>query len=123
MFEITIRKEFRAIHAVRNVQQGTAENPHEHVWRCEVTIATPKLDESGCVMDFAEVDGALGMVLTGIADKNINETDLFSDLNPSTENIARYIHRSLTSMLANEVRRIARVNLWESPNHSATYLG
>jgi 6-pyruvoyltetrahydropterin/6-carboxytetrahydropterin synthase len=121
MFEITVRKDFRATHAVRNLQQGQIETPHEHVWRCEVTIAAPKLDESGCVIDFAEVDVALGMVLTGISDRNINETALFSDLNPSTENIAKYIHRSLSSMIGNETRRIARVNLWENSNHSATY--
>lgn len=118
MFEVTARRKFRAIHALSNYRGGD-EDPHEHEWSLEVTLAADDLDDAGCAVDFAEVDQAIDRALAPIAGRVLN--GLFADKSPSAENVARYLYKALSETLAKDGRRITRVTVWEDANHSAAY--
>jgi 6-pyruvoyltetrahydropterin/6-carboxytetrahydropterin synthase len=89
----------------------------------EVVIRGQRLEDSGVLVDFGEVKQATREVLIDVDHHYLNELAFFKDLNPSSENIARYLFQELAKRLDNEDRRIYRVSAWESADACATYLG
>ncbi len=122
MFEISVEKTFSSAHFLRNYR-GKCENLHGHNWVVRLTVCSKKLDNSGMVFDFSELKLILEELLLKIDHKNINEIPPFDKINPSAENLAKYIfdrakkHRSIVK----EDLRISRVSVWESQNSRADY--
>jgi 6-pyruvoyltetrahydropterin/6-carboxytetrahydropterin synthase len=81
------------------------------------------LDDSGVVLDFAEVKGATSEIMSEIDHRYLNDLPFFKENNPSSENIARYIFHRLQEKIDNERVRIRRVTAWESQDACASYLG
>ncbi|HPM41725.1 MAG TPA: 6-carboxytetrahydropterin synthase [bacterium] len=120
MFEVTVRKDFEASHALRDYRGG-AEEPHSHSFRCEAAILSQTLDSSGCAIDFAAVDEALSRALAPLAGASLEESPLFSNSSPSAENMALYIFKVLEEALNDSTRRVSKVVVWEDGGHSASY--
>jgi len=121
MFEVTIEETFAAGHALRNYR-GKCENVHGHNYRCQVTLAGEHLDSIGLLVDFVELKRAVHSVLDRMDHQWLNEFPPFDAINPSAENMARYIYDEVHAGLqAKENVRIASVKLWETDTCSATY--
>jgi 6-pyruvoyltetrahydropterin/6-carboxytetrahydropterin synthase len=120
MFEITVEQTFAAGHALRNYR-GKCENVHGHNYRVEVTLAGEELDEAGLLLDFVEVKRALGAVVERMDHRFLNEVPPFDTLNPSAENMARYIYEELSKGLPAGRAAVSAVKLWETDRASATY--
>jgi 6-pyruvoyltetrahydropterin/6-carboxytetrahydropterin synthase len=121
MFEVTIEETFAAGHALRNYH-GKCENVHGHNYRCQVTIEGAELDDIGLLVDFVELKRVVHGVLDRLDHQWLNEFPPFDVLNPSAENMARYIYQQVAEGL--KVRagvRIALVKLWETDTAYATY--
>ncbi|HUB77807.1 MAG TPA: 6-carboxytetrahydropterin synthase QueD [Bryobacteraceae bacterium] len=121
MFEVTIEETFAAGHALRNYH-GKCENVHGHNYRCQVTIEGGELDDIGLLVDFVELKRVVHGVLDRMDHQWLNEFPPFDVLNPSAENMARYIYQQVADGL--KVRqgvRIALVKLWETDTAYATY--
>jgi 6-pyruvoyltetrahydropterin/6-carboxytetrahydropterin synthase len=119
-FEISTTRTFSAAHALR-LYDGSLEPIHGHNWRVRVTVTSAELDSIGIVMDFHELERLVDAVIAPWHNRHLNECLPFSQgLNPSAENVALHIGRSLAS-LALPVRLI-RVEVWETDANSATYL-
>jgi 6-pyruvoyltetrahydropterin/6-carboxytetrahydropterin synthase len=121
MFEVTIEETFAAGHALRNYH-GKCENVHGHNYRCQVTLEGAELDEIGLLVDFVELKRVVHGVLDRLDHQWLNEFPPFDVLNPSAENMARYIYQQIADGL--KVRdgvRIALVKLWETDTAYATY--
>jgi 6-pyruvoyltetrahydropterin/6-carboxytetrahydropterin synthase len=117
-FEITARREFAAAHQLR-LYDGQLEPLHGHNWVVVVTVSSPQLDAIGVVMDFHELDRLLDEIIKPLHNRHLNEVEPFrSILNPSTENVALHIARSL-ALPANV--RLRSVEVWETAANSATY--
>jgi 6-pyruvoyltetrahydropterin/6-carboxytetrahydropterin synthase len=116
-FEITTTRHFSAAHQLR-LYDGSLEPLHGHNWQVKVTIAAPKLDSIGVVMDFHELERAVDAILTPLHNHHLNETEPFRKLNPSAENVALHIGRSLK--LPTGVQLLA-VEVWETPENSAAF--
>jgi 6-pyruvoyltetrahydropterin/6-carboxytetrahydropterin synthase len=84
----------------------------------KVTVAARELDPIGVVMDFHELERLLDLILKPLHNTHLNETSAFSKLNPSAENVAGYIGRSLK--LPGDVR-LHGVEVWETDENSAAY--
>ncbi len=121
MFEVTIEQTFAAGHALRNYH-GKCENVHGHNYRCQVTLEGPQLDGTGLLMDFVALKRALQSVIDRLDHQWLNDFPPFDVLNPSAENIAKYIYDEIKKEIsaANEVR-LGSVKLWETDTSSATY--
>ena len=122
MYELKIITEFSAAHNLRNFR-GKCEALHGHNWKVEVVISGRDLDESGVVLDFAEVKAATSEIMSEIDHRYLNDLPFFTEHNPSSENIARYIFQRLQEKIDNDRVRIRRVTAWESQDACATYLG
>lgn len=117
VYEIRIQRTFCAAHQVR-LPDGTLEPLHGHNWTVTVTVAADQLDGSGFVMDFHVLEKQLEGVLGPWNNRHLNETETFSRLNPSAENIAYQIARSLT--LPERVRLVS-VEITEAPGCMAVF--
>jgi 6-pyruvoyltetrahydropterin/6-carboxytetrahydropterin synthase len=122
MYELKIITEFSAAHNLRNFR-GKCEALHGHNWKVEVVLSGKNLDESGVVLDFAEVKGATSEIMSEIDHRYLNDLPFFTENNPSSENIARYIFHRLQEKIDNDRVRIRRVTAWESQDACASYLG
>ena len=121
MYELKIITEFSAAHNLRNFR-GKCEALHGHNWKVEVVLSGKNLDDSGVVLDFAEVKAATSEIMSEIDHRYLNELPFFVENNPSSENIARYIFHRLQEKMDNDRVRIRRVTAWESQDACASYL-
>ena len=122
MYELKIITEFSAAHNLRDFR-GKCEALHGHNWKVEVVLSGKNLDDSGVVLDFAEVKAATSEIMSEIDHRYLNELPFFVENNPSSENIARYIFHRLQEKMDNDRVRIRRVTAWESQDACASYLG
>jgi len=121
MFEVTIEETFAAGHALRNYR-GKCENVHGHNYRAEVTLRGAELDAIGLLVDFVELKRVVHAVLDRMDHQWLNDFPPFDALNPSAENMAKYIYDEVSAALtAKEGVRVAWVRLWETDTASAAY--
>lgn len=122
MFEITVQAEFAAAHAL--VIAGVREPIHGHNWHVTVTVAGEKLDADGLLCDFHTVEDVLRETIAPFHNANLNDHAPFDRLNPSAENVARYIAEALSAALNEALSphaAIASVRVTEAPGCAATY--
>jgi 6-pyruvoyltetrahydropterin/6-carboxytetrahydropterin synthase len=117
-FEISTTRSFSAAHALR-LYDGSLEPVHGHNWRVKVTVAAQKLDAIGVVMDFHELERLVDQLVLPLHNRHLNDLEPFaSELNPSAENVALHVGRSLR--LPDGVRLVS-AEVWETDTNSATY--
>ena len=121
MYEVTIIKSFSAAHLLAQIG-GKCEELHGHNFKVEVTVASPNLNESGLLIDFRIVKKWLSVILDQMDHKHLNELPCFAGINPSAENIAKYIYTSMGTKATGSQVRIARIKVWESENAAVTYI-
>jgi 6-pyruvoyltetrahydropterin/6-carboxytetrahydropterin synthase len=116
-FQITTTRVFSAAHQLR-LYDGSLEPLHGHNWKVKVTVGAAKLDAIGVVMDFHELERLLDNIILPLHNKHLNQTQAFESLNPSAENVALHIGRSL--QLPGDVQ-LLNVEVWETDTNSAVY--
>jgi len=121
MYEVTIIKSFSAAHLLAQIG-GKCEELHGHNFKVEVTLAAPNLNESGLLIDFRVVKKWLSAILDQMDHKHLNELPCFAGINPSAENIAKYIYTSMEMKATESQVRIARIKVWESENAAVIYI-
>jgi 6-pyruvoyltetrahydropterin/6-carboxytetrahydropterin synthase len=132
MFEVSVDETFSAGHALRGYK-GKCENPHGHNYKVRLTVQGPQLDSIGLLFDFVHLKQVLHGVIDGMDHKYLNDQPPFVVLNPSAENIAKYLYDEVTRGLkevigasaaapdAKNAPRITSVTVWETDITSATY--
>jgi len=122
MFEVTIEQTFAAGHALRNYH-GKCENVHGHNYRCQVTMEGAQLDNVGLLVDFVLLKRVVGAVIDRMDHQWLNDFPPFDVLNPSAENIAKFIYDEVTKGIRVPGVRLGYVRLWETDTSYATYRG
>jgi 6-pyruvoyltetrahydropterin/6-carboxytetrahydropterin synthase len=121
MFEVSVEETFAAGHALRHYH-GKCENVHGHNYRCQVSVEGAELDEIGLLVDFVELKKVVHAVLDRMDHQWLNDFPPFDVLNPSAENMAKYIYEQVTGGLQPRAGvKIASVKLWETDTASAVY--
>jgi 6-pyruvoyltetrahydropterin/6-carboxytetrahydropterin synthase len=121
MFEITTEASFSAAHHLRDYK-GPCENVHGHNWQVRVTVRCEQLDAIGIGIDFRTLKGALRTVLEELDHVDLNTIFSTAQLNPSSENIARYLFNKMAQQVNDGNCRMYRVEVYETPGNSAAYL-
>lgn len=89
---------FEAAHRLPNVPDGhKCARLHGHSFRIEVHVGGPVAHDSGWVIDFAEIKAAYDPVREKLDHRYLNEIEGLE--NPTSENVARYIWKSLKPKL------------------------
>lgn len=119
-FEIMSVRDFAAAHQLR-LYDGSLEPLHGHNWRVRVTVSAEQLDSMGVVMDFHELERLVDRIVGPFHNTNLNDMPPFAGgkLNPSAENVALHLGRSLE--LPKGVR-LVRAEAWETPQSRAIYV-
>lgn len=118
-FEITTTRTFAAAHQLR-LPDGSLEPMHGHNWRVKVTVSANQLDAIGTVMDFHELERLVDVITGPMHNRHLNELAPFAvELNPSAENVAYHVARSLPPLP--DGVRLERVEVWETNGNSAVY--
>jgi 6-pyruvoyltetrahydropterin/6-carboxytetrahydropterin synthase len=120
MYELKIISQFSAAHQLREFV-GKCEELHGHNWKVEAYVTGNRLGKDGLLIDFALIKKQTEQALEEMDHKFLNDLEAFKDINPSSENIARYIFKSLSKELNNENVRLSKVTAWESDSACATY--
>ncbi|BDC49098.1 6-carboxy-5,6,7,8-tetrahydropterin synthase [Bryobacterales bacterium F-183] len=124
MFEVSVEAGFAAAHQLRNYR-GKCENLHGHNYKVQVTVEGEDLNSIGLLADFTELKGALREITEFLDHKFLNEIEPFTEINPSAENVAKYIADRLQAQLDSGTSEvpvfIAAVKVWETDTSTATY--
>lgn len=121
MFELTAIESFSAAHSLRNYQ-GPCEKLHGHNFKVEVTISCKRLNKLSIGMDFKEIKQILRDILKKLDHTFLNELPYFKSVNPTSEEIARFIYMEMKNRVDNNCK-MKCVVVWESDNSKATYIG
>ncbi len=121
LFEVMIERNFSSAHQLRGYK-GKCENLHGHNYRVEIYARGRELDNIGLLVDFGELKDAADEVVAYLDHRNINELPPFDEeLNPSAENLARYILERVASRVGDERVSVYKVRCFETPTSVATY--
>ena len=121
MFELKIISQFAAAHQLREFH-GKCEQLHGHNWKIEIYVKGERLGKDGLLIDFGVIKENTKKALQELDHEFLNDLPFFSETNPSSENIARYIFGYLSNRLNDENVRVSRVAAWESDTACATYM-
>lgn len=119
MYDLTVKGHFDAAHALHGYP-GECRELHGHTWDVEVTVRGGELDEVGIMYDFKTLKDDLASVIAPLDHAYLNDVSPFDTLNPTAENLARYVFETLAQVLGPGVS-VVEVSVWESPIAKITY--
>ena len=123
MYELKVLSGFSSAHALRGYN-GKCERIHGHNWHVELVVSSEVLNEIGLVVDFKLLKKYLNEIMETLDHKFINETEFFKEVNPSAENIAKYIYEEFEKKInVNKIFNISvkRVDVYETDSSMASY--
>lgn len=120
MYEVTVEVSFAAAHQLRGYK-GNCENMHGHNWRVQVNVMAERLNDIDIAMDFRDLKKTTREVIAPLDHAFLNDVFPFTEKNPSSENIAKWIFDSLRKKINGDGLSVAAVTVWESDTASASY--
>jgi len=116
MYSLKVEAGFSSAHNLR-AYKGKCEDLHGHNWKVEAVIRGEKLDSIGMVMDFKDFKMHLNALLEELDHKYLNDLEPFKKINPTSENLARYIYERLKKNIPD----LSVITVWENNTSAATY--
>ena len=116
MYKITKKLEVAGAHKLELPYESKCSNLHGHNWIITVELQSDKLTEYGMVMDFTHIKK---LIHEPLDHSYIN--DVIPGINPTAENIAKWIADTLTGEFDGIYVVCTRVEVEESPNNTAIY--
>ena len=120
MYELMIETTFSSAHQLRGYKDK-CENLHGHNWKVQVHVAAERLNEIGIAVDFHDLKRLTNEVTSSLDHAFLNNVFPFTEINPSSENIAKWIYDSLKKKINTDYVNLTAITVWESETASATY--
>ena len=120
MHELMIETTFSSAHQLRGYMDK-CENLHGHNWKVQVHVAAERLNEIGIAVDFHDLKRLTNDVTSSLDHAFLNNVFPFTEINPSSENIAKWIYDSLKKKINTDYINLIAITVWESETASATY--
>jgi len=120
MFDLSTETQFSSAHQLRGYK-GKCEALHGHNWRVQVTISSDKLNDIGIVIDFHELRAIVNEAIAPLDHSFLNDVFPFTEINPSSENMAKWIYESIRKKINERNCTVSSVTVWENETSSATY--
>ncbi len=120
-WHLTIKSEFCAAHALRNYK-GKCERLHGHNYVVETVIGGHELTpDTEYLMDFKELKALVKDILSSLEHQHLNNIQPFDKINPSAENLARFIWQCVHARLPQHIHMV-KVTVFERSIQAATYM-
>jgi 6-pyruvoyltetrahydropterin/6-carboxytetrahydropterin synthase len=120
IYEIFVTTQFAAAHALSGYP-GDCARLHGHNWGIEVAVRCTKLDALGMGLDFGDLEAGVKETLQGLDHYHLNELPAFQGVNPTAENLARFLYQELGRRLNSEMISVSRVKVLETKGVGAVY--
>jgi 6-pyruvoyltetrahydropterin/6-carboxytetrahydropterin synthase len=120
MFVLKIVTDFASAHSLRDYP-GDCSRLHGHNWQVEVMVSSQVLDDTGIAIDFREIKRQAKVVVKRLDHQYLNEIKPFDVLNPTAENIAKYLFDEIGVLINNKDVIVKEVTIWETPRSAVTY--
>ncbi len=120
MYELMVEERFSAAHQLRG-HKGKCENMHGHNFKVQAFVSAEMLNQIDLAIDFHDLKAMLSETISGLDHAFLNDVFPFTEINPSSENIARWIYDSIKKKVNEEHIAVSAVTVWESDTASATY--
>ncbi len=122
MYSINCSTHFDAAHFLKNYPGKCAEI-HGHRWQVGLQISGKELNEIGILIDFTHIKRYLHEVTETLDHKLINDVEPFHRINPTAENLAKYIYESVNVKLLKDFPelKIDYIEVCETPQAKAIY--
>lgn len=109
---------FESAHSLPNVPEGhKCSRLHGHSFRVSVHVEGPVGEETGWVMDFADLKAAVQPTIDALDHRLLNDLDGLG--NPTSENVARWIW----ARIADGLPGLTAVTVRETCTSACTYRG
>ncbi len=115
MYEIKVKTAFSAAHNLENYR-GKCERLHGHNWTVEAVFTYKALAKDGMAVDFRIAKDILREAVERFDHSYLNELKILKGVNPTSENIAKFIFDTIRKKNKN----IISVAVWENENSCAT---
>lgn len=121
MFDVKVMQDFSSAHQLRGYK-GKCEDLHGHNWKVEAVFTAEKLNDIGLTADFCVLREELKKILKQLDHKILNEVPPFDEINPSSENISKFVFEGLKNLkeIGDSVT-VKEVSVWETDTACATY--
>jgi 6-pyruvoyltetrahydropterin/6-carboxytetrahydropterin synthase len=116
---------FSAAHSLRDYD-GPCARVHGHNYRVEVVVEGEETDDRELLIDFYDLDRLLQPLVDRLDHQLVNEIPPFTEVNPTAEAMAAWFYDSLAPRVAEATgnrARLSRVDLWETDDSCASYVG
>jgi 6-pyruvoyltetrahydropterin/6-carboxytetrahydropterin synthase len=120
MFEVSTEVTFAAAHRLREYD-GPCENIHGHNWRVRATVRSATLNDIGIAIDFKKLREKLSACVCDLDHTDLNVIFDGKSINPSSENIAKFIFERLKTQLAGFGCAVWCVEVYETATSCASY--
>ncbi len=120
VYEIYVKDHFSAAHALKGYD-GNCSNIHGHNWIVEANIQCTKLNKLGIGVDFKDVKSVVTDVLGKLDHTNLNEVAEFGNINPTSENLSKFLYNELSRRLNTDSVKVSKVMVFESPGCGSSY--
>jgi len=120
IFEVYVKTDFSAAHFLAGYP-GDCARLHGHNWLIDVYVRCRDLDRLGMAIDFMEIKKAVQSVISHLDHANLNELAPFREINPTSENIAKFLYQELGQQLNSDGVTISKVKVAETPDAGAFY--
>ena len=110
MYKIKKRLEIAGSHYLRLPYESKCSSIHGHNWIIELEFKGMELNKSGMLIDFSDVKKIINEKFDH---KNLNDIPSFTKINPTAENIAKYLFDYFPNCY--------RLTVIESENNTAIY--
>ncbi len=120
MYKVAKEIMISATHRVRE-HQGGCERIHGHNWKIIVTVGAEELNEMGMVIDFKDLKKAMHKIIMPMDHNDINTYPPFDVINPTSENLCKYIFDEMSKELNNNRMKVVKVKVFETDTSYASY--
>jgi 6-pyruvoyltetrahydropterin/6-carboxytetrahydropterin synthase len=120
MFYLSVSDSFSAAHRLCGYE-GACSNLHGHNWKVRVGLVAKELDSIGMAMDYGIIKQILSGILAELDHAYLNEVSCLNGMNPTSENLARYVYERMEKELLNQPASIHEVEICESERSSVVY--
>lgn len=119
IYEITKMFTFSASHQLSGLHPGhPCSRCHGHNYRVTASIASPRLDETGMVLDYANLKTFGAWIDDHLDHQHLN--DVLDGLNPTAEHLAEYLAGVLIDTVAVPSDATVAVTVSETDKTTAT---
>ncbi len=119
-YKLKILTDFASAHTLRDYP-GACSRMHGHNWKVEVEVYANELDDMGMVIDFKSIKKTTRDICQQLDHQYLNDIPPFDQINPTAENIAKYLYQQLDKAFTSKPARIHAITLWETERACVTY--